>query len=197
MKNLQDYDFIVIGSGFGGSVSACRLSEKGYKVAVLEMGKRWKPEDLPKTNWNQKRYFWAPLIRCFGFFRLSLFRHAWVLSGVGVGVGGGSLVYANVLLEPDAKVWQDPAWKDLEDWKSVMPSFYQRARTMLGAEKNHHLGPADRMLKESAEAENAGILSKKPQSESILGTPVKPFPILILADRARTAPVVNSVAVAW
>ena len=67
-----------------------------------------------------------------------------------MGVGGGSLVYANVLLEPDAKVWQDPAWKDLEDWKSVMPVFYQRARTMLGAEENPHLGPADRMLKESA-----------------------------------------------
>ena len=67
MKESHDYDFIVIGSGFGGSVSACRLSEKGYKVAVLEMGKRWKPEDFPKTNWNLKRYFWAPLFRCFGF----------------------------------------------------------------------------------------------------------------------------------
>ena len=133
MKESQDYDFIVIGSGFGGSVSACRLSEKGYKVAVLEMGKRWKPEDLPKTNWNQKRYFWAPLIRCFGFFRLSLFRHAWVLSEVGM--GGGSLVYVNVLLGPDTKVWQDPAWKDLEDWKSVMPSFYQRAGPCLGRRK--------------------------------------------------------------
>ena len=88
MKYPQDYDFIVIGSGFGGSVSACRLSEKGYTVAVLEMGKRWKSEDFPNTNWNLKRYFWAPLFRCFGFFRLSLFRHAWVLSGVGV--GGGS-----------------------------------------------------------------------------------------------------------
>ena len=68
MKESHDYDFIVIGSGFGGSVSACRLSEKGYKVAVLEMGKRWKPEDFPKTNWNLKRYFWTPLFRCFGFF---------------------------------------------------------------------------------------------------------------------------------
>lgn len=92
MKESHDYDFIVIGSGFGGSVSACRLSEKGYKVAVLEMGKRWKSEDFPNTNWNLKRYFWAPLFRCFGFFRLSLFRHAWVLSGVGM--GSGSLVYA-------------------------------------------------------------------------------------------------------
>ena len=169
MKESHDYDFIVIGSGFGGSVSACRLSEKGYKVAVLEMGKRWKPEDFPKTNWNLKRYFWAPLFRCFGFFRLSLFRHAWVLSGVGV--GGGSLVYANVLLEPDAKVWQDPAWKDLEDWKSVMPSFYQRARTMLGAEENPHLGPADRMLKESAEAEKLGDSFKKTTVGVYFGNP--------------------------
>ena len=169
MKESHDYDFIVIGSGFGGSVSACRLSEKGYKVAVLEMGKRWKPEDFPKTNWNLKRYFWAPLFRCFGFFRLSLFRHAWVLSGVGV--GGGSLVYANVLLEPDAKVWQDPAWKDLEDWKSVMPSFYQRARTMLGAEENPHLGPADRMLKESAESEKLGDSFKKSTVGVYFGNP--------------------------
>ena len=169
MKESQDYDFIVIGSGFGGSVSACRLSEKGYKVAVLEMGKRWKPEDFPKTNWNLKRYFWAPLFRCFGFFRLSLFRHAWVLSGVGV--GGGSLVYANVLLEPDAKVWQDPAWKELEDWKSVMPSFYQRARTMLGAEENPYLGPADRMLKESAESEKLGDSFKKTTVGVFFGNP--------------------------
>ena len=159
------------------------------------MGKRWKPEDFPKTNWNLKSYFWAPLFRCFGFFRLSLFRYAWVLSGVGV--AGGSLVYTNVLLEPDAKVWQDPAWKDLEDWKSVMPSFYQRARTMLGAEENHHLGPADRILKESAESEKLGDSFKKPQSECILGIPVKPFPILILEEWGRTATIVNSVAVAW
>ena len=133
------------------------------------MGKRWKPEDFPKTNWNLKRYFWAQLFRCFGFFRLSLFRHAWVLSGVGV--GGGSLVYANVLLEPDAKVWQDPAWKDLEDWKSVMPLFYQRARTMLGAEENPHLGPADRMLKESAEAEKLGDSFKKTTVGVFFGNP--------------------------
>ena len=76
MKESHNYDYIVIGSGFGGSVSACRLLGKGYKVAVLEIGKRWKPEDFHKTNWNLKRYFWAPLIRCFGFFRLSLFRQA-------------------------------------------------------------------------------------------------------------------------
>ena len=84
-----------------------------------------------------------------------------------MGVGGGSLVYANVLLESDAKVWQDPAWKDLEDWKSVMPSFYQRARTMLGAEENPHLGPADRMLKESAEAEKLGNSFKKNHIRSV------------------------------
>ncbi len=154
MKESYDFDYIVIGSGFGGSVSACRLSEKGYRVAVLEMGKRWKPRDFPKTNWNLKRYFWAPLIRWFGFFRLSLFRHAWVLSGVGV--GGGSLVYANVLLEPKPSVWQDPAWKELDDWESVMPPFYQKARTMLGSETNPHLGPADRMLKEAADSEKLG-----------------------------------------
>ena len=91
-------------------------------------------------------------------------------------MGGGSLVYANVLLEPDAKVWQDPAWKDLEDWKSVMPSFYQRARTMLGAEENPHLGPADRMLKESAEAEKLGDSFKKTTVGVYFGNPGETVP---------------------
>ena len=92
---MFDYDYIIIGSGFGGSVSALRLSEKGYKVLVIEKGKWWKSSDFPKTIWNLKKWMWLPLFRFFGFFRLTYYRHIGILSGVGV--GGGSLVYANTL----------------------------------------------------------------------------------------------------
>ncbi|MBN1408831.1 MAG: GMC family oxidoreductase [Calditrichaceae bacterium] len=94
----QDYDFIIIGSGFGGSVSALRLAEKGYSVHVLEKGKEYKIDDFPKTNWNLKRWMWMPGLKFFGFFKLSFFRHITILSGVGV--GGGSLTYANTLPVP-------------------------------------------------------------------------------------------------
>jgi len=90
-----DYDYIVIGSGFGGSVSALRLSEKGYKVLVLEKGKWLKEKDFPTTNWNLKKWLWLPLLKFFGLFKITVFRHVMVLSGAGV--GGGSLVYANTL----------------------------------------------------------------------------------------------------
>ena len=93
-----DFDYIVIGSGFGGSVSAMRLAEKGYSVAVIERGKRWRTADFPKTNWNIRKYLWAPIARCFGIQAITLLRDVMILHGCGV--GGGSLVYANTLLVP-------------------------------------------------------------------------------------------------
>ena len=153
-KHHFDFDYIIIGSGFGGSVSACRLTEKGYKVAVLEMGKRYTQDDFPETTWNLKKYFWIPLVRFFGFFRMTLFRHAWVLSGVGV--GGGSLVYANTLLSPPDSVWKDTHWSHLKDWKNIMKPFYTTARKMLGANKNSYLGDCDRVLKEAADEQGFG-----------------------------------------
>lgn len=154
MKREFDFDYIVIGSGFGGSVSALRLAEKGYRVGVLEMGKRYKAEDFPHTNWNLRRYFWLPFLRLFGFFRMTLFNHAWVLSGVGV--GGGSLVYAGTLLQPPDSIWEDPQWKSIKDGGSIMGSFYDRARTMLGVSLNQYLGPGDRILKEAAGEQGFG-----------------------------------------
>lgn len=153
MGNSYDYDFIVIGSGFGGSVSAHRLTEKGYSVGVLEQGKRYRPQDFPKTNWKIQKYLWAPALGCYGILKMSLFRHTFILSGTGV--GGGSLGYANTLYVPPDKVWNDPKWAKLKDWKRVMPDHYATAKKMLGVVTNPYLGKADHMLKKAAE--KAGV----------------------------------------
>lgn len=143
-----DFDYIVIGSGFGGSVSAHRLTEKGYTVGVLEMGKRYQQNDLPKTNWNLSKYYWVPLLKCYGILRMVVFRHVFVLSGVGV--GGGSLNYASTSLAPKEKVWDDPKWSSLNSWKSVMPAHFDTARRMLGVVQNPYLGGADKLLRDAA-----------------------------------------------
>ena len=145
-----DYDWIVVGSGFGGSVSALRLAEKGYKVAVLECGKRFTDKDFPKSTWDVRRYFWAPRLGLRGIFRLSTFKDVSVVSGSGV--GGGSLGYANTLYKPPSKFFQDPQWGDLADWESELAPHYHTARRMLGAAPTDFLTPADALLKELAAA---------------------------------------------
>ena len=143
-----DYDFIVIGSGFGGSVAALRLAEKGYSVCILERGKRFEDHDFPTTNWNLRRYLWLPLLKCFGFQNLSLFKGILIFSGTGV--GGGSLVYANTLFEPHDDFYQSPVWKDLANWKTELQPHYQTAKRMLGVATNPKLTFADEILKECA-----------------------------------------------
>ncbi len=149
-----DFDFVVIGSGFGGSVSACRLAEKGYRVAVLEMGKRWTAEDFPKTTWRLRRWLWRPGLKLFGFYDMRPFRHVMILCGNAV--GGGSITYANTLLSPPDRVWQDGSWKGLADWQREMPAHYAEARRMLGVTENRILGDADRMLQKAAQAQGVG-----------------------------------------
>ncbi len=149
-----DTDVIIVGSGFGGSVAALRFVEKGYRVWVLEKGKRWRPEDFPRTNWNLRKSFWLPAVGCYGTWSLELFREALVLHGVGV--GGGSLLYANTHLEPDGIVWDDPHWKGLADWRSVMPRHYATARRMLGSVPSPRLGPGDEALRRVAERHGNG-----------------------------------------
>ena len=146
----MEYDYIIIGSGFGGSVSALRLSEKGYKVLVIEKGKWYKAEDFPKTNWNIKKWLWVPLLRCFGIMKLSLFRHITIVSGVGV--GGGSLVYANTLPVPKSTFFNSGSWATLNNWEEELKPFYDVALQMLGATKNPALFDADKALLEVAKA---------------------------------------------
>jgi cholesterol oxidase len=143
-----DTDVAIIGSGFGGSVAALRLSRKGYRVTVLEKGKRWQPEEYPNTNWNIPKSFWFPWIGCYGWWAMHLLREVLILHGVGV--GGGSLVYCCTLFEPPDVVWNDPQWRGLEDWRAVMPEHFAEARRMLGAATNPRLGPADDALRRAA-----------------------------------------------
>ncbi len=152
MKIEEEYDYVIIGSGFGGSVSALRLSEKGYKVLVIEKGKWYKPQDFPKSNWNLKKWLWMPFFRWFGIMKMSFFKHVVVISGTGV--GGGSLVYANTLPVPKKEFFTSGSWSNLADWQSELAPFYQTALKMLGAQKNPTLFDGDKALKELASSMN-------------------------------------------
>ncbi len=149
MKDLRDtYDYIIIGSGFGGSVSALRLSEKGYSVLVIEKGKWFRDEDYPKTNWNLKKWLWEPRAKLYGLFKMTYLNHVTVLSGVGV--GGGSLTYANTLPIPKKEFFNSGSWADLGDWENELKPHYTEAYRMLGAEQNPKLGPADEARRDLA-----------------------------------------------
>lgn len=143
------YDYIIIGSGFGGSVSALRLSEKGYKVLVIEKGKWYKGSDFAKTNWDIKRWLWMPLIKCFGIMKMSFFRHITVIAGVGV--GGGSLVYANTLPVPKSTFFNSGSWSELNNWEEDLKPHYETALKMLGASRNPTLFDGDKALQQVAQ----------------------------------------------
>ena len=149
-----DYDVVVIGSGFGGSVAALRLSEKGYRVAVLEAGRRFDESSYPKTSWRVRSFLWLPQLGCYGIQRISLLRDVMILSGAGV--GGGSLVYANTLYEPLPPFFDDPQWKDITDWRDELAPAYDQAKRMLGVVPNPTLTPSDEVLKATAEEMGVG-----------------------------------------
>jgi len=140
------YDYIVIGSGFGGSVAGLRLVERGYKVLLIEQGKRFHPGDFPKTNWNLLKYLWIPALRFFGFQKLTFFSTASILSGTGV--GGGSLVYANTLYIPPDEFFRNESWRRFGDWKKILEPFYEKASFMLGRKKYTRLNIEDKVLEE-------------------------------------------------
>ncbi|MDG1913489.1 MAG: GMC family oxidoreductase N-terminal domain-containing protein [Crocinitomix sp.] len=144
-----EYDYIIVGSGFGGSVSALSLSKKGYKALVVEKGKWFEAKDFPKTNWNFRKWLWMSAVRFFGIMKLSIFKHVVIISGTGV--GGGSLVYANTLPIPMSTFFKTGSWSELNDWESELATYYQSALKMLGANKNPQLFDGDLGLKKVAE----------------------------------------------
>src|SRR5262245_59811479 len=141
----DELDVVIIGSGFGGSVAAMRLAQKGYRVAVIEAGKRWTAADFPKSNWNLRKYFWAPRFRCFGIQNITLLKGVMVLHGAGV--GGGSLVYANTLMKPGDDAFADAAWPGGVDWRAELSPHYETARRMLGVTLNPALEEGETTLR--------------------------------------------------
>ena len=153
----MDYDVVVVGSGFGGSVAALRLTEKGYSVGVLEAGRRFDEKTLPKTSWRLRDFLWAPALGLKGIQRIHLLRgESGVLVLAGAGVGGGSLVYANTLYEPLDPFFTDPQWAHITDWKDELAPYYDQAKRMLGAVVNPSMTPADEVMRKVAERMGVG-----------------------------------------
>jgi len=159
MKHERTYDYVIIGSGFGGSISAMRLAEKGYDVLVIERGKRYTDKDFAKTDWNIWRFLWSPALRCFGIFQCTLLNDIMVMHGSGV--GGGSLVYSNVLMKPDDDLFKSPEWSHLADWEKALAPHYEIAKKMLGVSKNPYLEDSDGALEDISD--ELGKLMKPPK----------------------------------
>jgi cholesterol oxidase len=149
-----DYDVLIIGSGFGGSITALRLTEKGYRVGVLEAGRRFSDEDFAKTSWDLRKFLWAPKLGCYGIQRIHPLRDVLILAGAGV--GGGSLNYANTLYVPPEPFFKDPQWSHITDWRAELMPHYEQAKRMLGVVTNPTFTDADRVLKEVADDMGCG-----------------------------------------
>jgi cholesterol oxidase len=144
-----DYDVVVVGSGFGGSVAALRLAEKGYRVAVLEAGRRFADDEFAETSWDLKKYLFAPEFGCFGIQRIHFLKDVMVLAGAGV--GGGSLVYANTLYKPLKPFYRDRQWAEITDWESELAPHYDQASRMLGVVTNPTVTPSDEVIRKVAD----------------------------------------------
>jgi cholesterol oxidase len=164
-----DYDWLVIGSGFGGSVSALRLAEKGYRVGVLECGKRFRDRDFARSAWNLRRYVWMPRLGMRGIFRMTLFKDVFIVSGSGV--GGGSLGYANTLYRARPDFFVDPQWEGLAEWDEELRPHYETAERMLGVTEYEGMTPADELLKEYGEEIGVGDTFKPTRVGVFFGEP--------------------------
>lgn len=168
--NGYDEDVVIVGSGFGGSVAALRLAEKGYQVRVLEAGRRFEDEDFAKTSWDVKRYLWAPALGCFGVQRIHRLPHVMILAGAGV--GGGSLNYANTLYEPPATFFSDAQWPQGTSWQAELAPHYATAKRMLGVVEHYpHTGPVERIMAGAAEDLGVGGTFRHAPVGVFLGMP--------------------------
>jgi cholesterol oxidase len=168
------YDVVVVGSGFGGSVSALRLAEKGYRVGVLEAGRRFTPATLPKTSWDLRNFLWAPRLGMRGIQRITLLSDVVVLSAAGV--GGGSLVYANTLYQPPAAFFGDPRWAGITDWARELAPHYEQASRMLGVTVQPSMTPSDEVIRSVAEDMGVGGTFRRTPVGVFFGEPGKTVP---------------------
>lgn len=165
-----DEDVVVVGSGFGGSVAALRLAEKGYRVRVLEAGRRFEDDDFAKTSWDVRRYLWAPMLGCFGVQRIHRLPDVMILAGAGV--GGGSLNYANTLYQPGAAFFADPQWPSGVDWRGELAPHYATAKRMLGVvDRYPHTGPVERIMAGAARDLGVGDTFRPAPVGVFLGMP--------------------------
>lgn len=170
-----DEDVVVVGSGFGGSVAALRLAEKGYRVRVYEAGRRFADEDFAATNWNVRRYLWAPALGCFGVQRIHRLPHVMILAGAGV--GGGSLNYANTLYQPGAAFFDDPQWAHIAPWQEELSPHYATAKRMLGVVEHYpHTGPVERIMAGAAEDLGVAKTFRRAPVGVYFGTPGETVP---------------------
>jgi cholesterol oxidase len=169
-----DFDWLVIGSGFGGSVSALRLTEKGYSVGVLECGRRFADDEFPRSTADLKRYFWRPHLGMKGIFRLTFFKDVSVVSGCGV--GGGSLGYACTLYVPPRQFFEDRQWAGMGDWETALAPHFAEAQRMLGVVQNPHDDPADQLLRDLGDELGVGDTYKKTPVGIYFGEPGKTVP---------------------
>ena len=195
--NIVDdvYDYVIIGSGFGGSVSAMRLAEKGYRVLVLERGKRYRAEDFPKTNLNIFKYLWQPAWRCFGIMGINFMDDLMVLNGSGV--GGGSLVYASTHIEPGQSFYEAEEWTDLADWEAELKPHFKTANQMLGVRENPLFWPADYRLQEIAKEVGQEHTFKPTPVAIFFGDPGRRWQIHFLTARDLSELAASIVAAAW
>ncbi len=176
-----DYDVLVIGSGFGGSVSALRLAEKGYRVGVLEAGRRFEDADFPRTSWHARRFLWAPKLGCTGIQRIHVLRNVIILAGAGV--GGGSLVYANTLYRPESdSFYADRQWAHITDWRAELAPYYDQAERMLGVVPNPTMTPSDEIIKAVAEEMGVGGTFRPARVGVFFGRDGRKEPGEVIAD---------------